>query len=42
MNASKTGRRYDKLFKQDAVALVHGGREIVAINSRRRVNRPAV
>ena len=31
MNTSKSGRRYDKQFKQDAVALVQGGREIVEV-----------
>jgi transposase len=31
MNSSKSGRRYDKQFKQDAVALVQGGREIVEV-----------
>ncbi len=31
MNTSKSGRRYDKQFKEDAVALVRGGREIVEV-----------
>ena len=31
MNTNKSGRRYDKQFKQDAVALVQGGREIVEV-----------
>jgi transposase-like protein len=31
MNTSKSGRRYDKQFKEDAVALVQGGREIIEV-----------
>jgi transposase len=31
MNPNKTGHRYDKQFKEDAVALVRSGRQIVAV-----------
>jgi transposase len=31
MNTSKSGRRYDKQFKEDAVALVRGWLEIVEV-----------
>lgn len=31
MNSNRTGRRYDREFKQNAVALVRGGRSITEV-----------
>jgi transposase-like protein len=39
MNSNRSGRRYDREFKNNAVALVRGGRGLTPGRTARRINR---